>query len=158
MGTLSPCPWDLSRWRQNGCLVWAFNIVDEPRLLLESNRGSGRFVLIQPILLSQESRIEMSRRMEPSGQAFRMAEHLLIVPFLRWTVDASRVKERSGVWDYCLDRKAAKTTLIRHWRFFSLMRFSMLALVQGSWRRPEPFRPLGRRSGRIPALPYPPPR
>ena len=30
------------------------------------------------------------------------------------------------------------------------------------WRsgycRSEPFRPLGRRSGRIPALPYPPPR
>ena len=130
MGTLSPCPWDLSRWRQNGCLVWASNILDELRLLLESNRGSGRFVLIEPILLSQESRIEMSRRMEAIGQAFRMAEHLLIVPFLRWTVDASRVKKRSGVWDYGLDRKAAKTTLIRHWCFFSLMR-----LACASWFR-----------------------
>jgi hypothetical protein len=34
------------------------------------------------------------------------------------------------------------------------------ALDSASWPRQRvyPFRPLGRRSGRIPALPYPPPR
>jgi hypothetical protein len=46
-----------------------------------------------------------------------MAEHLLIVPLLRWTVDASRINKRSGVRDHGLDPKAAKTTLISCWHF-----------------------------------------
>jgi hypothetical protein len=41
---------------------------------------------------------------------------------------------------------------------FSALAPEWLPGLRSGWRRPEPFRPLSRRSGRIPALPYPPPR
>jgi hypothetical protein len=41
--------------------------------------------------------------------------------------------------------------------FIALAPEWLLGLRSG-YRRPEPFRQLSRRSGRIPALPYPPPR
>jgi hypothetical protein len=121
--------------------------------LLGRLRLSG-FILFDYILLSQKCGVEVNRRMQSGGQAFTVAEYLLVMSPLRRTVNTGGTEQRSGVRNHGLNGKTAKTALKTALIGLSHFLASTCTSIWGGWCRPAI--PAAERRTRIPALPYPP--